>query len=477
MDGTVTKERLSFPTPLATSCRMRDAPGTIDLADGLPVPQRYWAVLASGLAVLMAVLDGAIANVALPSIAQDLNVSPASSIWVVNAYQLAVTISLLPMASLGEIYGYQKIYRFGLALFTVASLLCALSDSLLTLTLARIIQGFGASGILAVNTAMVRTIYPRAMLGRGIGFNAMIVAFSSAAGPTIAAGILSAASWPWLFAVNLPIGVLALTIGAFTLPASPPNPRAFDWPSAGLNALTFGLLVFSVDGVAHGEGHLAIGLELAGAVGFGVVLVLRQLARPAPLLPIDLLRIPLFALSALTSLCSFTGFTLAYLSMPFYFQMVLHLSEVATGLLMTPWPLTLLLIAPVAGRLADRYPVGVLSTIGLVVFALGLTSLALLPSAPSNLDLMWRMSLSGAGFALFQSPNNRAMVTAAPRVRSGAAAGLLSTCRTLGQTMGAALVALMFTLRPDDNTHAALELSVCVAVFAAVISCTRLSKK
>ena len=456
---------------------MRAAPGTNDQSDGLPVPQRYWAVFAAGLAVVMAVLDGAIANVALPSIAEELHVSAASSIWVVNAYQLAVTISLLPMASLGEIYGYQRVYRYGLLLFTIASLLCALSTTLLTLTLARIVQGFGASGILSVNTAIVRTIYPRAMLGRGIGFNAMIVAFSSAAGPTIAAGILSAATWPWLFAVNLPIGALAFVVSAFALPVSAPARRRFDWPSALLNALTFGLLVFGIDGLAHGESATAIVLELVGSVGFGVALVLRQLARPAPLLPLDLLRIPIFALSALTSMCSFTGFTLAYLSMPFYFQIVLHRGEVATGLLMTPWPLTVMLVAPLSGRLADRYSVGILSTIGLVVFTLGLASLALLPADPSNLNLIWRMSLSGAGFALFQSPNNRAMVTAAPKVRSGAAAGLLSTCRLLGQTLGAALVALIFTLRPLDSTHAALELAAMVGVFATLVSCTRMGQR
>ena len=445
------------------------------MSDGLPVPQRYWAVFASALAVLMAVLDGAIANVALPSIAVELHTSAASSIWIINAYQLAVTISLLPIASLGEILGYQRVYKYGLALFTVASLLCALSDTLLTLTLARVVQGFGAAGILSINTALVRTIYPRVHLGRGIGFNAMIVAFSSAAGPTIAAGILSTATWPWLFAVNVPIGVLALIVAAFSLPIVAPANRRFDWTSAVLNALTFGLLVIGIDGVAHSESILAIGAELLGALGFGTVLVLRQLSVPAPLLPLDLLRIPLFALSAITSACSFTAFTLAYVAMPFYFQTVLHRGAVFTGLLMTPWPLAVMLVAPISGRLADRYPVGVLSSIGLAVLTLGLLSLALVPADPSNADIVWRMALSGAGFALFQSPNNRAMVTSAPKSRSGAAAGLLSTCRLLGQTMGAALVALIFTLRPQDGTHAAVELAVAVAVFATLVSSTRLS--
>ena len=196
--------------------------------DGLPVPRRYWAALAVALAVIMAVLDGAIANVALPSIAVDLHASPASSIWIVNAYQLAITVSLLPLASLGEILGYARVYRVGLLLFTGASLCCALSDSLLTLTAARIVQGFGAAGIMSINSALIRFIYPRALLGRGIGINAMVVALSAALGPTVAAGILSVASWPWLFAVNVPIGLLALAAGTWSLPASPRATHRFD---------------------------------------------------------------------------------------------------------------------------------------------------------------------------------------------------------------------------------------------------------
>ena len=138
-------------------------------SDGLPIPQRYWGILTIALGLTMAVLDGAIANVALPTIAADLNTSPANSIWVVNAYQLAVTISLLPLASLGDIFGYRRVYQWGLVVFTLASLACALSYSLPTLALARVFQGFGAAGIMSVNSALVRFIYPRRWIGRGSG--------------------------------------------------------------------------------------------------------------------------------------------------------------------------------------------------------------------------------------------------------------------------------------------------------------------
>ena len=164
-----------------------------------------------------------------------------------NAYQLAVTISLLPLASLGDIYGYRRVYRYGLVVFTIASLGCALSDSLFTLTIARVIQGFGAAGIMSVNGALVRFIYPRRWLGRGVGLNATIGSIASAVGPTVAAGILSIGPWPWLFAVNVPIGALAIAIAWRALPHTPSSGARFDAPSAIWSALTFGLLITAID--------------------------------------------------------------------------------------------------------------------------------------------------------------------------------------------------------------------------------------
>lgn len=151
-------------------------------ADGLPLPQRYGAILTIVIGISMAVLDGAIANVALPTIATDLHATPASSIWVVNAYQIAIVISLLSFSFLGDMFGYRRIYKCGLVVFLLSSLFCALSDSLQMLTLARVIQGFGGAALMSVNTALIRLIYPQRFLGRGMGINSFIVAVSSAAG-------------------------------------------------------------------------------------------------------------------------------------------------------------------------------------------------------------------------------------------------------------------------------------------------------
>ena len=444
-------------------------------ADGVPMPQRMWAILTIALGLTLAVLDGGIANVALPTIAREVNTSPANSIWVVNAYQLAVTISLLPLSSLGEIYGYRRIYQAGLVLFTVASLACALSSSLTTLIIARMLQGLGAAGIMSVNSALIRFIYPRRWLGRGVGLNATVGSIASALGPSVASVILAVAPWPWLFAVNVPLGILGAFIALRALPLTPMSGARFDLTSAVLQAVAFGTLLFGVSELGHGDSWVHVTVELVIAFASGFVLVIRQLSRTAPLLPVDLMRIPLFALSIATSVCSFISQSIAYVSLPFLFEHRFGLDQVKTGLLMTPWPLVVAVIAPFAGRLADKYPAGLLGGCGMAVMASGLLAASLLPDHPSMADIAWRMLLCGIGFGFFNTPNNRAIITSAPPIRTGGASGMQATARLLGQSMGAALVALIFTAFPQTGPTVALFIAAIVAGVAACVSFSRLA--
>ncbi|HWU25383.1 MAG TPA: MFS transporter, partial [Rhizomicrobium sp.] len=356
-------------------------------ADGLPPPRRYWSIVTIALGLFMAVMDGAIANVALPTIAGDLHASPSFSIWIVNGYQLAVVVSLLPLASLGEIVGYRRIYLAGLALFTAASLICALSRTLFWLTAARVLQGFGAAGLMSVNAALVRFTYPHRLLGRGIGINAFIVAVAAAIGPTLASAILAVGRWPWLFAINLPLGLAALSIGRKVLPRSPLMTHSFDWPSALLCAIAFGAGIAAIDSAGHLAPPFAYVTEFAAALIAGTTLVRRQLKQPSPLLPVDLLRIPLFALSIVTSVASFCAQMLAYVSLPFFFHGYFGFSAVQIGLFITPWPIAVACVAPIAGLLVERYSAGLLGSIGLLVFAAGLLELALLSAHPSTFDV------------------------------------------------------------------------------------------
>lgn len=442
----------------------------MDSEQGLPLPQRYWAIAVVALGITLAVLDGAIANVALPTIARNLLASPADSIWIVNAYQLTITISLLPLASLGDRIGYRRVYMAGLAVFTVSSLACAMSGSLLTLTLARIVQGFGAAGIMSVNTAIVRMIYPQKHLGRGISINATVVAISSVIGPTVASGVLSVATWPWLFAINVPIGLVALAIGTKALPRMDGHRRPYDYISALMNALFFGLAIVAVDGLGHGEHRPYVIGEFIVTAVIGYFFVRRQLRQSAPLLPVDLLRIPVFALSIGASVCSFCAQMLAFVSLPFLLQNGFGMSQVETGFLMTPWPLVIVFVAPLAGVLADRYPAGLLGGIGLAVLTVGLALLATTGPHPNAFDIGWRMAVCGLGFGLFQSPNNRQIISSAPRHRSGGASGMLGTARLTGQTLGAAIVALIFGVEPQHGPLIALAVGAGFAATAALVS-------
>jgi DHA2 family multidrug resistance protein-like MFS transporter len=219
--------------------------------EGLPAPQRFWSSLAIWIALTMAVLDGAIANVALPTIARELGAAADESVWVVNGFQLAVVVSLFPLAALGEMIGYRRVFLSGVALFTVASAACALAHSLPMLIAARVVQGLGAAGIMSVNGALLRFSYPANQLGRGVGLNALVVSAAAAFGPSVASAILALGPWEWLFAVNVPIGIVAVIVGRAALPASPKSGR-LDVASTLLNIATFGLGFTGVDVLTRG---------------------------------------------------------------------------------------------------------------------------------------------------------------------------------------------------------------------------------
>jgi DHA2 family multidrug resistance protein-like MFS transporter len=394
---------------------------------------------------------------------------------VVNVYQIALVATLLPLGALGEIVGHERIYLGGLLLFTLASLGCACAWSLESLLIARALQGLGASGIMSVNSALIRFIYPIRILGRGFGQNAMVVATAMTLGPTIASGILSIGSWPWLFAVNIPFGLIAIFIGLKTLPHPPRAVHAFDFPGAFLAAGCLGLFVSGIGSAAHKGSPGLVAIELAAAIVLGALLMRRHADHPAPMLPIDLFRRPVFALSAATSVCAFAVQGLAFVSLPFYFEDVLLRTQVETGFFMTPWPLVVAIMAPIGGRLSDRYPAGILGSLGLALLCAGMVLLATLPAAPAIVDIVWRMALCGFGFGFFQTPNLRTLMSSAPPDRSGSASGIVATARLTGQTTGAALAALCFSLAGREGATLALALGAGFAALGSVMSVLRLA--
>ena len=438
--------------PLILQTRSQTDPASA----GLPEPQRSVAIAAVLAAMVLAVLDTAIANVALPTIAQSLQVTPAKSVWIITAYQAALVMGLLPCAALGESRGYRRVFAAGVALFTAASLLCALSPSLLWLVAARLLQGLGAAAVMAFGIALLRLAVPQRQLGAAIAWNALAVALTSAAGPTLGAVILSAAGWHWLFAVNLPLGMMVLC-ATRALPDRPGSARRIDRFSVALNVAALASLVVGAEMLVTVP---VIAAVLLAAAALGLALLVRRELRSemhgeTPLIPLDLLRTVSFRTSVIASICCFAGITLGLIALPFYLHHGLGQDTLTTGLYLTPWPLTVALVAPLAGRLADRVATAWLCAAGCICLAFGLGAASLWSLRGDPLPLVPLTVLCGLGFGLFQVPNNRNMFLSTPPDRSAAAGGMQASARLTGQTAGGVVMSLLFTVasapvrRPD----------------------------
>ncbi len=460
-----------MPEPTADAARPPPPPPFSD--DRLSAGDRR-ALAAVLMAVSLATLDSTITNTALPRIAADLQAQPATAIWVINAYQLAVVAALLPFAALGDRLGARRVHLGGLAFFVIASLASALSWNLGSLVAARALQGLGAAAMMSVNIALVRQIYPAHRLGRGVGLNALVVGVSFAAGPTVASLLLAVADWPWLYLLNLPLGALAFMIARKALPRTAPRGQPVDRLAALLAALTFASALGTLAAAAQRASWVWPAALALLALGCGSALLRRQAGQAAPMLPVDLLRRPLFALSVATSMASFAAQGMAFVSLPFFIETVLQRSPVQTGFLIAPWAIVVAAAAPLAGRMSDRYEPGLMGGIGLALLATGLASLALLTPAASTTTIVLLMGLCGAGFGLFQSPNLNALMSSAPPERSGSASGMIAMARLNGQAIGAALVALCFGLAGARGPVWALMLGAGFAGVAALASSARL---
>lgn len=439
--------------------------------DGLAAPRRHWALAGLWCGMALSVLDGVMANIALPSIARDLNITPSAATWVVTTYQIAIVMTLLPLAMLGERLGYQRVYLGGLVLFVLMSIGCGTATSLEMLATTRFGQGLGAAAMMSVNGAQMRFTWPKALLARGIAYNAVVVAGTAAAGPALAAFILSVGPWQWLFLVNVPTGLAALLLVIRFGPHTPSATKLFDWGSALLNAVMFGALFLLASDVVHG--HVSarlVPMALVGA-GAGVWLIRRVRGNPRPLIPLDLIRMPRLRLAYGASVCAFAAQMCLLVSLPFLLEVRLGLPVAAIGLVFLPLPLGVALISPLAGRLAERSWAGLMSAAGLTLCALMLGLMALLfPFAPAPTLIAAAMALCGLGYGLFQAPNNNVMLRAGPIDRAGSAAGMQAQCRLIGQTAGALIAALSLRFGGPDSTHA-LYIGAALALCAA--ACAR----
>lgn len=349
---------------------------TTATADGLAAPRRYWALTGLWLAMAMTVIDSTAANIALPTIGRDFGVGPTTTTWIVTTYQIAIVMTLLGAASLGERLGYRQIYMGGLALFILMSAACASARSLEWLAFFRFAQGLGAAAVMGVNGALIRLTWPKELLGRGLGYNGVVIAGTAAAGPALAAFLLSIGDWHWLFLVNIPVGLLSLALAARFAPDRPPETDKFDTASALLSATAFGALFLAISRVIHDRwSPLTAGLLLASAVAGGAMLR-RARTSTRPMIPLDLIGHPRLRLAYAASICAFAAQMCLLVSMPFLLEGERGLSVATVGLLILPLPLATALSSPLAGRFADRSWAGAMSAGGLCLLAAGLLVLA-----------------------------------------------------------------------------------------------------
>ena len=453
--------------------------------DGLQGRALRRAMVCILFGLTICVLDHSMLNLALPQMARQWQASPAHTLWVVNANQIAALVMLLPLAALGERLGYKRVYLWGMLVFGVGGVWAMLAPSLGSLIAARTVQGLGMAGALSVNAALVRQIYPQAMLGKGMALNSMVVALSTVSGPVIAAAVLSWADWRWLFALHLPLSLALCVLGRKALPVQAPKAHAerLSKLDALLNVVLFAALFMGLDALSRSHGSSAWSaswqagcawLALSAAAGWWYVQRQRQLH--APMLPLDLLRIPANALSICASVHSFAAQTIAFLALPFLLMESQGMSTAQTGVLLSAWPLGLAVAAPWVGRRIGKTPANRLGAWGMALFACGLTACAVLPDGAQAWDVAWRLALCGVGFAMFQSPNNHTIITSAPVQRSAAASGMLGSARHVGQGIGAVLLAGCFVLwhhTPGLAEQRGLWLAASLALGAGVFSVLR----
>ena len=436
-------------TNSAAELKKAGTPGaaTAKSGAGKEQPNKWivFAILAVG--IFMATLDSSIVNISLPTIAHFFGFPLSGAIeWVIIAYLVVTAGVLLTVGRLADMIGHKPIWAAGLIIFTVGSAICGASVSLGMLIAARALQGLGGAFIMAISPAMLTSAFPARERGRALGMNAVIVALGVSVGPTLGGIITENFSWRWIFYVNIPFGIIGIiaTLRVLRESASRGEGR-FD--PIGALLLAVGLVALTL-GLSFGQewgwnSPLLIGTLTSSALGFiALAIVERHVAYP--IIDFVLLRSRVFLSANLSLILSFLALFAVSFMLPFYLEELRGYSTLQAGLLLTPLPLTIAAIAPFSGALADRIGTRWLASAGLAIACVGLVFISQLNAQSSTFDIIWRLVFTGIGQALFQSPNNSALMGAAPRGHQGSASGFLATGRVVGQSVSVALAGAIF---------------------------------
>lgn len=414
-------------------------------------PANRWLVLASvAVGTFMSTLDGSIANVALPTIAGDLQAELHTVQWVLTAYLLTICALLPVMGKISDMFGKSRVFNYGFLIFTLGSALCGLSHTLWLLVLSRVVQALGAACLMSNSQAIIAETFGQGERGRAIGIIGTVVSLGSLTGPGIGGILVERAGWTSIFWINVPIGILGFAAGLFLLPKDRPaeERKPFDYPGSVLFILGITAFLYIVSN-GHDFGWTSPAV-LAGGAGSLLLLLgfyLWERRTDHPMLELSLYRIPAFALGNIAALLSFVALFFTNVMMPFYMQNALHFSPQTTGYTMMVYPLTMALVAPLSGWLSDKIGYTLLTTAGLAINALAFALLNTLTLDASPLAVGLHLSLFGLGGGLFQSPNNSSIMGAVPRTKLGTAGGLNALVRNIGMVLGTSLSVALYSTR------------------------------
>ena len=404
--------------------------------------QRKWLILtAVSLGSLMATLDGSIVNIALPAIQTDFGIDLTTIEWVVVAYLLVVGSLLLPFGRLGEVLTFKRVYVSGFAIFTIASVFCGAAPNIEALVAFRAVQAVGAAMLMAMGPAITARTFPASERGRALGLNGISVAIGLSLGPALGGLLTQAATWRAIFLINAPIGILAIIWAYRIIPAETPGKgQSFDVRGAALSGFAlFALLLALSDGQQWGWTSPAIVGLLAAFVVLGAGFLVTERRAVHPMIDLALFRSRPFSAGLASVVVAFAGLFTATFLLPFFLEQGSGFSPIEAGLLLTPVPITMALVAPFSGVISDRIGPRIPASLGMVFMVAGLLSLTELPVKFELPDLVWRLVLLGIGQGLFMSPNSSAVIGSVPRHRVGTASGTLAQMRVNGQAVGIAL--------------------------------------
>ncbi|MGY0373413.1 MFS transporter [Clostridium sp. JNZ J1-5] len=417
------------------------------------VYKNRWIILFNiVMMTFMSCLDSSIVNVALPVMANKLDVSMASIEWVVTSYLIVISSTILIFGRLGDVKGKTRIFKFGIILFTIGSLMCGISTSLFFLVVARVLQAIGAAGTMSTSQGIITHVFPSNERGRALGISGTSVALGTMVGPPLGGFIVSVLSWKYIFLINVPIGLITFFMGTKILPKPQENIKEKLDIKGAILFITAIVLIFGslIQGQNVGYNNPTIILGFVVGILAMVVFIVIEKRVEYPLLQLSIFENKLFSLSIFCGFISFVAISCPNIIQPFYLQKVMKLSPSVTGILMIAFPVVLAIVAPVSGYLSDKIGSELLTFLGLLFTSAGLFLMSTLNQYSNLWVLTFFVVIMSIGNGLFQSPNNSLIMSTVPKNKLGIAGSVNALVRNLGMVFG---ISLSTTLLYNRMSH------------------------